>query len=53
MENIPDNYDLFEQHEREQDCISRMRKRQELSYEAAELNFVDVPNDYGTHKELY
>lgn len=39
MVYVPDNYDLWKEHDRKQ--------------EENELEFVDVPNDYGTHKELY
>ena len=36
MEYIPDNYDMFEQHEAEQERIHRLNKRLAAEYEAAE-----------------
>lgn len=36
MEYIPDNYDLFEQHEAEQERIHRLNKRLAVAYDAAE-----------------
>ena len=35
--NIPDNYDLFEQHEAEQERLHRMRKRRAEAYGAEEM----------------
>ena len=36
MEYIPDNYDLFEQHEAEQERIHRLNKRLAAAYDAEE-----------------
>lgn len=46
MEYVPDNYDMWLEHEKEQYRLEKIE-------EESELPFVDVPNDYGEHKELY
>lgn len=52
---IPDNYDAFRNYEAEQERVERLHKRfdAEENIEPEELPFIEVPNDYGTHKELY
>lgn len=37
MENIPDNYDLWEAHEAELKRLTRMRKRQAAAYDREEM----------------
>jgi len=52
---IIDNIGLYEEYEIEQARIKRQRKRliDEWDEVERELPFVAVPDDYGTHKELY
>ena len=44
--NVPDNESICDTYEREQARLERSLKRQVLEFE-------DVPNDYGTHRECY
>ena len=52
---IPDNYDAYKSYEEEQDRLIRREHKIQVDETGAdtELPWVDVPNDYGTHKELY
>lgn len=52
---IQDNYDAFTTHEREADRVFRRNERILDDEEGidCELPWVEVPDDYGTHKELY
>lgn len=52
---IPDNYDAYTAHEAEQNRLLRRERKIQVDETGAytELPWVDVPNDYGTHKELY
>ena len=52
---IPDNNDTYTAHEREADRIIRRNERIFADEEGidCELPWVEVPDDYGTHKELY
>lgn len=47
---IPDNYSIYEAYEAEQERLERRRRRREIE---AELKFITVPDDYGTHKDCY
>jgi hypothetical protein len=50
----PDNYSQFVIHESEPERLERLHKRFEAEENKEfELPFVTVPNDYGSHQELY
>lgn len=52
---IPDNYDAYRAYEAERERQLRIHRKIQADEERAdrELPWVDVPNDYGTHQELY
>ena len=52
---IPDNSDAYESHEREEGRLIRIdrRLRADETFADCELPCVDVPEDYGNHRELY
>lgn len=52
---ISDNYDAYSAHEAEQNRLFRLDLRVQADEERAdaELPWVDVPNDYGSHPECY
>lgn len=46
----PDNYSAFDAYEAEQARRDRVRRREEIENE---MEFVTVPDDYGTHEDCY
>ncbi len=53
MDYVPDNLDIFEQYEAERERQERVRRRRAYEWGEEEEIFVTVPDDYGTHTELY
>jgi hypothetical protein len=51
----PDNLSIYEAYEAEQERQERIRRRNAIEWgdDWDDLEFQDVPDDYGNHKELY
>ena len=41
---VPDNYDAYQQHEKEQARVDRLRKRKQLEYEKEEYEWQHYTN---------
>ena len=49
---VPDNYDAFQQHEKEQTRIDRLRKRKQLEYEKEEYecqHYTNLPDNFSNY----